>query len=288
MGCCMSGSRTDNDNGEDTINPLTTAPDGTPIGQDGSKGGTIPYYGTPGGSMSGGGKASGGPYVGATAHSMTNYNPSKVSSDYISKMKSSNLDALSSQNESSGDPAKVHMDNNGYYAYGTYQLNSGTGSVNKFLQYEQVNNPDAYEKLMAAGGGTVSGQQSSEFQNAWASVTGSNSSFADDQEAFIKTTYYDKAVDSLEKSGVNVDNLSTGAKQIIWSTAVQYGAGTDVMTSALANVDKSNLTSTEFINTVSDYKQSTVSSYFKSSTSATQSSVAKRFASERVGALSNN
>ena len=290
MGCCMGGSRADNDNGQDTsdiVSPVTTDPSGTPIGEDGSKGGKIPYYGTPGGSMTGG-NSRGGPYVGSTVHSLgSNYNPTKVSSDYIKNMKSSNIDALSAANESGGDPSKVHLDNNGYYAYGKYQLNSGTGSVNEFLKYEKVNDPDAYDKLIAAGGDTVEGQQSQAFQNAWKEAA-SNSSFADDQQAFFKTTYYDKAAQNLKDAGVDVDNLSTGAKQIIWSTSVQMGAGTSVMTNALSGMDKSNLSSSDFINAVSDYKINNVNSEFRSSNQATRAAVANRFSNERVAALGNN
>lgn len=291
MGCCMSGSRTANDNGNDgtdLVNSQTTDPAGTVIGDDGSAGGTIPYYGTPGGSMTGGNNK-GGPYTGATVHSLgTNYNPTKVSSDYISQMKSQNLDALSASSESNGNPAAINLDNNGYYAYGKYQMNSGTGSVNEFLAYEKVNNPTAYSQLMAAGGDSISGQQSSAFQSAWSNLANTDSSFSDDQTAFIKTNYYDTAVSNLENQGVDVDNLSTGAKQLIWSTSVQYGANSSVMTNALANVNKSTMSSNDFINTLSDYKESTVSTYFSKSSSAVQSSVASRFANERIGALNNS
>lgn len=289
MGCCMSGSRANNDNGQDTSDitiTSPTAPDGTPIGKDGSNGGITPYYGTPGGSMTGG-NPRGGPYVGSTVHSLgTNYTPTKVNSDYINNMKSSNIDALSAANESGGDPAKINLDNNGYYAYGKYQLNSGTGSVNEFLKYEKVNDPDAYTKLMAAGGDRITGQQSKAFQNAWTEVA-QNPSFSDDQQAFFKTTYYDVAASKLKNAGVDVDNLSTGAKQIIWSTSVQMGSGTSVMTNAISGMDTKNMSSSDFINAVSDYKINNVNNEFRSSNQAVKSSVAKRFANERVAALGN-
>lgn len=290
MGCCMGGSRADNDNGQDMsdiVSPVPTAPDGVPIGKDGSHGGTIPYYGTPGGSMTGG-NPRGGPYVGATVHSLgTNYTPTKISSDYIKQMKSDKLSALSDHFESGNDPGKVHLDNNNFYAYGKNQMNSGTGTVNTFLKFEKVNDPEAYTKLMAAGGGTISGQQSVDFQNAWKEL-GSKSSFSDDQDAFMKTNFYDKAAKKLENVGVNVDGLSTGAKQLIWSTSAMVGPDSSVMVNAIKGMDKSNMSSSDFINAVSDYKINNVNSIYRSSNSAVRSAVAHRMAMERVAALGNN
>lgn len=268
-----------------------TTPDGTPIGQDGSKGGTVPYYASPGG---GGGAATtlnsrgGGPYVSADSEHATgsNYKP-KIANHNVSK----ELGGLSEKYESNGDPGAIGYDKKGGYSYGTYQIASNTGTMNNFLKYEQTNNPDAYNKLMAAGG--VSGAQtgSSEFQSTWKDLAANDSSFASDQKSFIQSNNYDVAVSNIEKStGLDINSRSLAVQDAVWSTAVQNGPNSSIFTNAFAGKDVSKMSDSDIINSIYNergkYNSNGSLAYFSSSSPAIQNSVANRLQNERSDALS--
>lgn len=273
-----------------SVTSSDTTPDGTPIGQDGSKGGTIPYYASPGG---GGGQATltndrnGGPYTASASEHATgkNYNP-KPANKNVSK----ELGGLSEKYESNGDPGAIGYDRKGGYSYGSYQIASNTGTMKNFLSYEKENNPSAYAKLMAAGG--VNGAQtgSSSFQSAWKDLASNDSNFSSDQKSFIQSNNYDVAVSNIKNStGLDINSRSLAVQDAVWSTSVQNGPNSSVFKNAFAGKDVSKMSDSDVINAIYDergsYNANGSLKYFSGSSPAIQNSVANRLASEKSDAL---
>lgn len=287
-----SGSGNNNELGESTASTtdaVTATPDGTPLGKDGSQGGKLPYYSAPGGGV---GRATsendraGGGYVDAASEHATgaNYKASAANSK-VSK----ELGGLSSKYESNGNPGAIGYDTKGGYSYGSYQIAANTGTMNNFLKYEQENNPDAYAKLVAAGGvnGAVSG--SSDFQSTWKSLA-TDSTFDADQKSFIQSTHYDVAVSNIQNStGIDINSRSLAVQDAVWSTAVQNGPNSNVFKNAFSGKDTSTMSDSDIINAIYDergkYNSNGSLSYFSSSTAAVQNSVANRLQNERSQAL---
>lgn len=288
MGCCKSNNGTSNSetsSGNADGLSVDKAPDGTILGDDGSQGGKIPYYATPGGSMTGGN--SGGPYTASDSMHATGANYSAKKMGTVS----TELGGLSSQYESNGDPGAIGKDGTGGYSYGSYQIATKTGTMNNFLEYEKVNNPDAYAKLEAAGGADGASSGSSEFQSTWKDLASNDSSFASDQKGFIESTHYDVAASNiLNNSGLDISKRSLAVQDAVWSTAVQNGPNSAVFTNAFAGKDTSNMSDADIINSLYDERSKTTSSgslvYFSKSSTSVQNSVKNRFTNERTQALS--
>lgn len=264
-----------------------SAPDGTPIGQDGSEGGTIPYYAAPGG---GGGVAttsnsSGGPYVATVSIHGTSgdYNPTAPNTSV-----SNELGALSEKYESNGNPASICYDKVGGYSYGLYQISSNVGAMENFLEYEMINDPSAYNVLEMAGGNEGALTGSENFKTAWINLA-SNSQFVLDQKEFIQSVNYDPAVTNIKnKFGIDVNTRSLALQDVVWSTAVQNGP-TSIFNAALAGKNITTMTDADIINAIYDERGRHTTSgslvYFSKSTPAVQNSVVNRLASERSQAL---
>lgn len=273
----------------DNIDPNEPTVDGIPVGKDGSLGGTQAYYGAPGGGgVVGGTSGSGGSYANAGSQyaTGTNYTP-KMASTAGAK----GLGSISARYESNGNPgAVVQPDVNGTNSYGKYQINVKTGTMNNFMKYEQVNNPDAYNKLMAAGGGTEAGQNSPEFVSAWKDLSSSDSSFGDDQDGFIKSTHYDVAAANIQNStGLDINTRSKAVQDAVWSTSVQNGPNSKVFTNALAGKDVNNMSDAQIVNALYDERGATNANgslkYFSSSSASVQNSIKNRYTNERQDVL---
>lgn len=271
------------------ISTEETTPDGTPISQDGSEGGTVPYYASPGG---GGGKATltndrgGGPYTASDSQHATGLN---YKAGTVNKNVSTKLGGLSSRYESNGNPAAIFHDINGTNSYGSYQINVGTGTMDNFLKYEQTNNPSAYATLSSAA---ANGENSEEFQTAWKNLAENDDSFADDQKSFIQSTHYDVAVDKISKltnGELDINSRSLAVQDAVWSTAVQNGPNSAVFTNAFSGKDISSMSDSDIINAIYDergkYNSDGSLAYFTKASAAVQNSVANRFINERAQAL---
>ena len=291
MSCCMSGSRTDNDNGNDSNDGSTTDGAGTVIGQDPTEGGKVPAYYSPGGNT-GPNQYYKGVYMdGGSVHSLgKNGTVAPMSADEVKKLKSGKIDATSSQNESGGNPAAYYMDKNGTWSLGTYQINTGN-TMPGFLNYTKTTNPDLYNQLTSVCNGTVDSTcvTSDAFKDNWISVAKS-SSVGDLQTAefgFVASANYTPLVQSVKNStGLDLSSQPIAVQQMAYSTAIQYGPnlGAKVISQALSGQDTSTMSTDSIINAISDKKISSVNSYFTKRTSENPSLVA-RWQRERITAL---
>lgn len=117
------------------------------------------------------------------------------------------------------------------------------------------------------------------FDAIWKSLA-SDPNFKVDQHDFIKRNYYDVLLSNLKRNGLDLSNFGIAVQDLIWSTAVQYGANnTSLFLKALA--DKSQLTDKDIVELVQTYKYNTVDQYFKSSTQAVRDGVRARCKAEK-------
>ncbi|HEY0170269.1 MAG TPA: hypothetical protein VGB98_04395, partial [Pyrinomonadaceae bacterium] len=116
-------------------------------------------------------------------------------------------------------------------SYGSYQMTSkpGGGTVKRF-----VSQPDF--PFRATFAGLVPG--TAQFTAAWKQLALSNrDEFQASQHDYIKKTHFDPLVKKIiDDNGVNVLTCSHALQDVIWSTAVQHGPGTNVPGVALRNI----------------------------------------------------
>ena len=285
--CCKTQTATSNQ-ATPSVDPAIPTVGGIPLGKDGSHGGTVPYYGSPGGAgPAGGSKSSGGPYTANGTQHATGTNANiKAPNTNVAK----GLGGLSAKYESNGDPGSIGHDSTGGYSYGEYQIATKTGTMNNFLTNLQTTDPAAAARLQAAGGvdGATSG--SSDFQTAWKNEASTNPQFAQDQQSFIQSTHYDVAVANIQnQTGLDINSRSLAVQDAVWSTAVQNGPNSGVFTQAFAGQNVNQMSDADIINSIYNERGATNSDgslkYFSSSSQNVQNSVSNRFTNERQTAL---
>lgn len=191
------------------------------------------------------------------------------------------LGSLSKKYESGGDPGAIGYDSTGGKSYGIYQLahGSASGFVKDFLKSVS---PTLSKVFSAVAYGTKA------FDNAWKNVATSNPDlFAQAQHAYIQKTHYDPQIKKLSSAGIQLDNYSNVLKDVIWSTAVQHGANTNIVMNSYNKLKKE-------LGGIPDEKSLINEIYnqrwagganFKSSTDAVAKAVYNRFINEKNDAL---
>ncbi len=176
--------------------------------------------------------------------------------------------------ESGANPAAISSGKGdlGGKSYGAFQLSSSQGSVNTFLQKSGFQ--DQFANL------TVGTPQ---FDKQWETMA-QNPEFVKAQSEYAANGYYKPAVANLKKAGLDLGSRGRAVQEMIMSTSVQYGGGgvIDVMTGALAGQDISNMSDSQIISKISEYKKNTVSSWFRSSSADVQKGVANRIGQEEL------
>jgi hypothetical protein len=174
------------------------------------------------------------------------------------------LGSLSEKYESGGRPEAIGYDNTGGWSYGTYQL--AHDNVNRFLA--------ANPTIGKAFSGLQKGTQA--FNNKWKEVAAkAPQQFASAQKNFIAQTHFQPQVNKLTKLGFNVNKYSNVVKDVIWSTAVQHGANTDVIAAALKKVGN-NASESELVKAIYNERWSG-GQRFARSTANVKQSVYNRF-----------
>lgn len=136
------------------------------------------------------------------------------------------LGNLSEQFETSGrGPGTVStgVGDAGGVSYGSYQMTSkpNGGTVARFVMQHDFPFRDTFANLKP---GTV------EFSAAWRQLgQGRREEFQASQHGFIKKTHFDPLVRKIRTDdALDVLTRSDVLQDVIWSTAVQHGAGTDI------------------------------------------------------------
>ena len=116
-------------------------------------------------------------------------------------------------------------------SYGSYQMTSkpGGGTVGRFVTQSDFPFRSQFTGLTPG---------SAQFTAVWKQLAQTNrDEFQNAQHDYIKRTHFDPLVSKIMKEdGVNILTRSNALQDVIWSTAVQHGPGTNVPHVAIANI----------------------------------------------------
>lgn len=197
------------------------------------------------------------------------------------------LGSLSSRYESNGQPGAVSSGSgdHGGVSYGAWQMASNMGVPQDFLRGQG----SAYA---AAFANATPGDAA--FSSDWQAVAARDpQGFLKAQYDFIKATDYDRQMARVARlTGLDPKSFSDTLNNVIWSTAVQHGAKTDIVANVLAGLPGSPGTRAfdeAAINAIYDERGRRNKAgglvHFPSSSAAFQAGVAERYQREKTKAL---
>lgn len=189
------------------------------------------------------------------------------------------LGNLSKRYESNGKPGAIGFDAVGGWSYGLYQIATRPGTMSLFLAWLANSRYKwAYERLKRAGGDIAARDGSDAFKAAWEAIA-DDPEFTNAQHEYIKFSHYDVQAARVKAAGIDPDQRSGALRDVIWSTAVQHGAKTNVITGVIA--EHGALPDAALIPLIYAERRTR----FGSSTEAVRQSVMRRFDSEQAEAL---
>jgi len=148
--------------------------------------------------------------------------------------------ALAAMFESGGDgAAAVGFTPTAGTSYGTFQIASGTATYSNFIRFLKRSAPDLADRL-AGHGPADTGSSEGGVPREWRRIASEHPRrFEKLQYEFILGTHYRPAVAAIyRQTGVDVSALSPASREVLWSTAVQHGAGgaADIYEEAIASL----------------------------------------------------
>jgi hypothetical protein len=169
-----------------------------------------------------GGNISSGYIPGGTGAGQQPVSPADYNSNYDFD---GNIGALSERYESGGNAAIIGHDESGGWSYGRYQIASNPGTLKEFHTWLKINYPDLESQLHEAGGYTAGRAGTATYQSAWQKVMGTATGSAAQSE-FAGREFFGPAIKRIKKGlGLDVELRSFTLNQVVFSTAIQFGAG---------------------------------------------------------------
>lgn len=111
--------------------------------------------------------------------------------------------------------------------------------------------------------------------------------FGQDQHDYIKLTHYDLQIKYLKDNGIDLTDRSPAVKDMVWSTAVQFGPRTTLIRFVLAeNGYTPQMSNKDIITLVQDYKIKNNDKLFKSSSDSVRKGTLARAKAEKSSLLS--
>ena len=206
-----------------------------------------------------------GGVVGAIAGGLAGSNMGKRAGGWISGMFESGRGGAGTISTGRGD--------HGGKSYGTHQLSSNTGTLQRYL----AGSPYAAQFAGLAPG-------SAAFDAKWKALAASDPAFAASQHDFMQRTHVDPLANRLKSAGMDLSGRGQAVQEMLWSTATQFGPGTDVVKRALSGMDLSSASDAAIITAVQDYKAANNATLFRSSPQL-QPSLLNRAVSEKSALL---
>ena len=203
------------------------------------------------------------------------------------RVEDSELGQLSAQFESGSDGvAAVGYDRNGGTSYGKYQVSSRAGSLKDFLDFLDTEAPDLSKRLRTSGPGNT-GSRRGAMPDTWRAIASEQPErFEDLQEAFVRQSHYQPAMDSIsQRIGLNPDKVSTAMREVIWSTSVQHGPTGAARIFERAHAMSGKPTDPAYERNLINNVYNIRVGQFGSSDSNIQAAVANRFKQEKALAL---
>lgn len=188
-------------------------------------------------------------------------------------------------------------------SYGTYQLSRETGTLAAFLsqtgygakleEAARANGAEISADAIAKRGARPKAGDQKAFDEAWKTLAQNDPEFAAAQHNFIKETHYDPAMKALAGRGIDLSKRGKAVQDMLWSTAVQFGAGSEksrggaagMIEKALMGKDVSKLTDAQIIEAVQNYKIANNAALFRSSSAAVREGTLNRAIAEKADLL---
>ena len=105
---------------------------------------------------------------------------------------------------------------------------------------------------------------SKEFNETWIRLGKEKpEEFRQDQHDYIQRTHYESLISNLRRKGIDIADRGPAIKDMLWSTAVQYGSNSDVIENALQNKNLNQVSNEEIITAVQEYKKNNVDRLFR-------------------------
>lgn len=163
-------------------------------------------------------------------------------------------------------------------SYGTYQLSSKQGTLQKFLKSTK------YGEQFA---GLTPG--SKEFNDKWKDVAKNDETFGAAQHDYIKDTHYNPQMNKLAKGGIDLSKRGAAVQDAVWSTSVQFGGETSLIQKALAGKNVDSMKDEDITAAIQDYKIANNDKLFASSSAAVKAGTLNRAINEKknLAALAN-
>ena len=156
------------------------------------------------------------------------------------------------------------------------------------MKYLDRKHKDTYETLQEAGGNSAANSGTDTFKQTW-QLAMSDKANAETQHSYAVVQYFVPAADKVAKStGIDVRVKSKTLQDVLWSTAIQHGAGgcNRVFKNAIKACGTDTPTDDALIVAVyNERARDNGSAYFGRSTVAVRKSVVQRFNNEKLDAL---
>ena len=165
-------------------------------------------------------------------------------------------------------------------SYGTYQLASRTGTLQKFLKESPYGKE--FEGLTP---GTA------EFNAKWKQIAKTDAGFGAAQHDFIKRTHFDPAMQRMKDAGIDLTGRGKAVQDAVWSTSVQFGAGngksgaSGMFAKALKGRDLSQMSDADIVSAIQDYKIENNNRLFRSSSASVRAGTMNRAHQEKAHLL---
>jgi hypothetical protein len=161
----------------------------------------------------------------------------------------------------------------GGVSYGTYQFASRGGELSPAAKFvNQCSFADHFKGMMPGD---------PDFSYKWKEICAKyGDRFGKEQHDYIKLRYYDNALTKLSRIGIFEEKLCFGVKELIWSTAVQFGPSGcyNIFRRCGINEYTHNLSIIDLVY----IEKSRVEAYFRSSSRNVQNNILRRYESERL------
>jgi len=158
----------------------------------------------------------------------------------------------------------------GGMSYGTYQLSSKMGTVQDFLKSSKYGKE--FEGLTPG---------SADFNAKWKQIAAQDPEFGAAQHDFIKSSHFDPQMAKLKKAGIDLSDRGAAVQDAIWSTSVQFGGRSSVIQQALSGKNIANMSDSDIVAAIQDYKTANNEKLFKKSSSDVRESTRARATNEK-------
>lgn len=152
---------------------------------------------------------------------------------------------------------------NGGKSYGTFQLSLSAGTLKDFLESKTHGYYATQFKDLELG--------SSQFDKKWKEIALADAQFKENQYLFIKDSHYERQMQNLQQSGIELSKRGPAVQDMVWSTATQYGNLTtpiiqkSILEAGLKESQINQLSDLELITKVQQYKKDHVPEHFANS-----------------------